>query len=643
MTITTKSIVAATLFVVCLANTVVRAQNVFRWRPGERPNQFWIATQRSGCENVRGQQGVWVARTIFAAQETKTWTCSYAWSSDRSSAPELGLLQRIAERIEQDVPVVSTSASDPELEDFWFEPLYQRARARLDIPETRDPHPAARTVRVAVLDTAADSAKGIIDRSGHGRAVGRVVSELACGDLKSCAAVVSHVSALSLDSNEPNVIRQAGVGAGALGTRGELASVINQVVTSWEKERDSGKGPKRLVINLSLGWSGCWESGQGDGPLAGNLINNKRSLGSQEVIKALARASCAGALVVAAGGNSPDDAVCAKEARLGNRPRHVFPGLWGGTPLQPDVCKQLFGRPPAIKETVPLLIGIGAVEEDDDQLSITDHEANLVAYGQSLVVPDAAHDTGYSLQLSGTSMSAAAVSGVAAAVLGYRPELSNPELVRLIRNAALKLRAAPLSGAPGAKDFICNSAFDAESCKDVRRVRLCKTLEDAKVGVSCAIASSKLGFATMSPIAPALPVLDCNSCGAACPAECALLDEPEDAITLPWVAPQPKPPACGTCAAVRSQLLFQAQFKFVVNHAVLKLFWADGSEQGYGLTDADLAGTSPTTWQLPPGAAGATKAKLSYRVGTRKKQTGDVDILDLPPFTPDELPRVVVP
>lgn len=643
MTITTKSIVAATLFVACLANTIVRAQSGYRWRSGERPNQFWIVTQRSGCENVRGQQGVWIARTVFAEQETKTWTCSYAWTTDRSAAPELAVLQRIAERLEQDVPIVGTNASDPELEAFWFEPLYERARSRLDIPDARDPQPAGRTVRVAVLDTASDGPKGIVDRSGHGRAVGRVISELACGDPKACAAVVSHVPALTLDSHDASFIRQTKGGEGAFGTRGELAGAINQVVKSWEKERDSGKGPKRLVINLSLGWSGCWETGQGDGPLAGNLINNKRSLGSQEVIRALARASCAGALVVAAGGNSPDDAVCAKEARLGNRPRHVFPGLWGGTPLKPEVCKQLFNRAPAIKETVPLLIGIGAVEEDDDQLSITDHEADLVAYGQSLVVPDAALDNGYSLQLSGTSMSAAAVSGVAAAVLGYRPELSNPELVRLIRNAALPLRAAPASGAPGAKDFICNSAFAAESCKEVRRVRLCKTLEDARIGVSCAAASSTFGFATMSPIAPALPVVDCNSCGAACPAECTLLDEPEDAITLPWVAPQPKPPACGTCAAVRSQLLFQAQFKFVVNHAVLKLFWADGSEQGYGLSDADLAGTAPTTWQLPPGAAGATKAKLSYRVGTRKKQSGDVDILDLPPFTPDELPRVVVP
>jgi hypothetical protein len=635
--------IAATLFVACFANTIVCAQNAFRWRPGERPNQFWIATQRSGCENVRGQQGVWMARTIFAEQETKTWTCSYVWTSDRSSVPELSVLQRVADRLEQDVPIVSTSASDPELEAFWFEPLYERARSRLDIPEARDPQPAQRTVRVAVLDTASDGPKGIIDRSGHGRAVGRVISELACGDLTSCAAVISHVPALSLDSREQFIIRQGKGGEGAIGTRGELASTINQVVTSWEKERDSGKGPKRLVINLSLGWSGCWESGQGSGPLAGNLLNNKRSLGSQEVIKALARASCAGALVVAAGGNSADDAVCAKEASSGNRPRHVFPGLWGGTPLQPEVCKKLFGREPAIKETVPLLIGIGAVEEDDDQLSITDHEADLVAYGQSLVVPDAALDTGYSLQLSGTSMSAAAVSGVAAAVLGYRPELSNPELLRLIRDAAVPLRAAPIAGARDAQDFICNSAFAAESCKEVRRVGLCRTLKEAKIGVSCAAASSTFGFATMSPIAPALPVVDCNSCGAACPAECSLLDEPDDSITLPWVAPQPKPPACGTCATVRSQLLFQAQFKFVVNHAVLKLFWADGSEQGYGLADADLAGTAPTTWQLPPGAAGATKAKLSYRVGTRKKQTGDVDILDLPPFTPDELPRVVLP
>jgi hypothetical protein len=556
------------------------------------------------------------------------------WTSTQAAAPDEGALKRVTTRLEQDPPIVSTSAGS-ELVSAWYEPLYALARSRLGVPDVRDPQSSGRVVRVAVLDTAADARSGIVDRSGHGRAVSRVVSQLACGDLQPCAAELQHVSALGLDSREAFVIKQAAAGQGALGTRGALAAAIDSVVTQWEQQRAAGNAPRRLIINLSLGWSGCWESGQSDSPLAGDLFNSKRSLASQTVLKALARASCAGALVVAAGGNGIPDSACAKQADSGNRPRHVFPGLWGGSPLEPKVCSELLGREPVITETVPLLIGVGAVDDDDDQLAITDHEADLVAYGQAVVMPDSGLASGYTRQLSGTSMSAAAFSGVAAAVLGYRPELETTELLSLIRAGAVPLRAAPLSGAAGAADFICNTAFAAESCKEVRRLSLCGALAKASIGATCSAARAGLGFATMSAAAPTLEVVDCDSCIGDCPEECSLPTDEDEVSALPWVTPQPKPPACGTCAAVRTPLLFQAQFLYAVNHAVLRLNFAGGVQRNYALTGAAAAGTTPTTWLLPASAAGASSAFLMYRASiSMKKESGDIVIHDLPPFTP---------
>ena len=636
MSISVRTVVAAVVLLACASCAVVHAQNVFPWRPGAAPEQFWIATQRSPCERVSGQQGVWAAQPISASEETKTWSCGYVWTSAQSAVPELAPLRRVTAQLEPDPPVVSTNAGvDPELAAGWFEPLYARARARLEAPETRDPQAFGRVVRVAVLDTAADGRAGIIDSSGHGRAVSRVISELACGELQPCAAELSHVPALALDSHEAFAVRRASVGRGAFGTRAELAAAIERTVTRWEQDREKGAGPERLVINLSLGWSGCWESGSHEQLKLADLLGGKRSLGSTAVIRALARASCAGALVVAAGGNGVGDAVCAKEADFGGRPRHVFPGLWGGTPLEPEVCAKLFDRKPAIEETVPLLLGIGAVDDDDDQLSITDHEADLVAYGQAVVMHDATLGSGFTLQLSGTSISAAAVSGVAAAVLGSRPELRNTELVRLIRDAALPLRAAPAPGSVDARDFICNMGFAAEPCKEVRRVSLCQTLQHAQIGARCSAANPLPGFATMSPVAPLLGVVDCDSCGSTCPEECALSTVPEDTTVLPWVTPQPKPPACGTCAQVRTPLVFQAKFKYAVNNAVLRLTLPAGVQRSYVLTGVTAAGTAATSWQLPVSAAGATGAWLTYRAsGTMAKESGDVPILDVPPFTP---------
>jgi subtilisin family serine protease len=622
----------------------LQAQGAYPWQLGTTPDQFWIATQATPCDRVQGSGGVWVAQTVFAGRPSQPWTCSYVWSSTQAGAPDLNVLRASTSTLEADPPVVGTSSgADPELTAKWLEPLYNLARARFDLPEARAPYNGRTSVRVAVLDTAADTAAGLIDESGHGRAVSRVISQLACGDLQPCAAELQHTPALTLDSRQPFLLRQVQGGEGAIATRGALAAAIENVVSHWDEQRLRDNAPPRLVVNLSLGWSGCWETGRPGVGVTSDLDSSQRSLASRSVLRALARASCRGALVIAAGGNGASETACSQAHGASGTPRHTFPGLWGGSPLTAAQCASVLGGSARFQDTLPLLVGVSAVDDDDDQLAITDHEADLVAYGQAVVMPDATLSDGFTLLMSGTSVSAAAFSGAAAAVLGYRPELSNSALIALMRETAVPLRAAPDPAAPGAADFVCNDTFAAGGCKDVRRLSLCKLLAEVSSGVVCGAARKPSGFATMTPLAALHTAVDCETCGSSCPAECSQKEEPEDVASLPWVVPQPKPPACGTCALVRTGALFQAQFLYAVNSAVLKVNLPGGVTKSYSLTGADAVGTSKATWQLPASAGQAVTATLAYRAsGSLAKESGDIPIKLLPVFTPGS-PIVVIP
>jgi hypothetical protein len=622
-------------------NTPARGEVTFPWRPGETPTQFWIARSNERCVSVQGQGGVWLARPVL--QVTKPtgaageWLCSFSWNGP-NVAPDMASLQRITGgRLEADPPIVTpNSGVDPERDAAWFGPLYELTRARLGMPTKREPHKLMEAVRVAILDTAADTATGYIDPVGHGRAIGRLVRELACGELESCATQISLLPALPFASRPDRTLAMQPQDAGALGTRATLAAAIERASSGWQAV--AAKAPARhLVINLSVAWSGCWERDPSTYERFDVLLNAKRDLGSQAVLTAIARAVCRGALVVAAAGNGDALAGCPSKPASPGAPRHMFPGLWGGTRLDPSVCSSL-GVAPTFSEPRPLLIGVGGVDDSDQQLSITDHEADLVAYAQGVTVPDATQANGWTLPLSGTSMSAGALSGIAAALWSYQPELSVPQLLAAVRSAAMPLRSAPGASDPGGYDFVCNQTWNGAGCRDISRLSLCAVL--GKYAGDCstpeAAKESSASFATMSPIAAtsAAMAVDCDACGDTCPEACKLGDE-LDALDGPWVVPQPKPPGCGTCVFVKDLGLFQAEFLYGVGSPVLYVTKpGQGDPSRYALLTPLVLPFIPTTWLLPPGATQGTSASLVYRASSSMaKESGDVLVQSVPPFT----------
>jgi len=203
-------------------------QQGFPWEPDRAPSQFWIGRSNEPCKRISGRGGVWAERAVhaIARQQAVDWTCSYVWTSAQSATPDLAALRRNGVlQVEPDAPVVLANAGgDPERDAMWFEPLYALARQRLGIPKERETHSDRVAVRVAILDGATDSAGGLVDPTGHGRAVSRVVRELACGSLQRCAAQLVHVPALPLLSDSRRTLSMHPLEAGALGTRGMLAA-----------------------------------------------------------------------------------------------------------------------------------------------------------------------------------------------------------------------------------------------------------------------------------------------------------------------------------------------------------------------------------------------------------------------------------
>jgi Pyruvate/2-oxoacid:ferredoxin oxidoreductase delta subunit len=615
------------------AQNAPRGEVKFPWKPGETPTQFWIGRTSERCVSVQGQGGVWLARTVLSTAKPGAageWLCSFSWNGP-NSPPDLTTLRRITGgRLEVDPPVVRPNfGADPERDVSWFEPLYTLTRTRLGMPSKREPHKLTQVVRVAILDTAADTPSGFVDPVGHGRAIGRLVHELACGELEKCATQISQLPALPFASQPDQTLSLQPQGTGAIGTRAILAAAIEQASSTWQNSA------KRLVINLSVGWSGCWERDPRTWPRFDQLVSAKRDMASQAVLTAIGRAACRGALVVAAAGNGDAQKGCPSKPASPGEPRHMFPGLWGGTRLDPSVCSSL-GVNATFDEPRPLLVGVGGVDDTDQQLAITDHEADVVAYAQGVTVPDTAQPTGWTLPLSGTSMSAAALTGIAAALWSYQPELSVPQLLAVIRGSAVPLRPAPAAVDPGARDFVCNETFSGGACPEIARVSLCAAL--GKYAGECstpeAAKESSASFATMSPLADALVAVDCDACADACPAECEK-DEELNALTGPWVVPQPKPDGCGICVFVPTLRLFQAEFLYGVGSPVLYVNRPGQSEASrYALLTPLVLPFVPTTWLLPPGAAAGTSAWLVYRASSSMaKESGDVLLQSVPPFT----------
>lgn len=407
--------------------------------------------------------------------------------------------------------------------------------------------PAARP-RVAVID-ATPFGVSKRDRYNHGYAVSRVIASLACADpdSASCEQMIRPYYALRyvIDKSGRLVLNGAEDG-GVVGTFHDLFQLMRRAL-------DEKAPGEHLIMNLSLGWD--------------PVKTDPDSIEVRQMGKLLARAYCEGVLVIVAAGNSTGSEGATVPASFEAEP-------------PPDSCSKA-----GLGTYRPLVHAVGAVNQYDQRLALSRpwSQPRLDAYGLQVTVPTKA---GYTTVMSGSSISAAIVSGIASVVWSARPKLDAAEVMDVIYKGARKIDPAS-GGHIQNRTELCAPGKD-RGCEKwpVRRANLCGALNAAipSARLTCEPAlTSKL--AKMDAIPPGTEE-PCRVAGCGIPLGPMQLQLPHA------VLPMPAPASCGTCSLALGSALGRTigtvsgtpDFVDPSVSATLVRAWADSSSfQDYNL------------------------------------------------------------
>jgi hypothetical protein len=500
-------------------------------------------------------------------------------------------------------------------------------------------------VRVALIDSALNDGT---DRSGptvesHGHAVGRIIRQLSCpGNVNfrpGCFSSIREELALAYGADG----RRNEMTSGQFGTLGDLASAVDAAVHHWWHETPTVP----LIVNLSVGWEGEYGKDP-EAPADAAVV---------PVYLALRRATCAGALVVAAAGN---------RTVRGSGP--LYPGGWESREaprgsgcndyLLPDERAGIAVDP----NPRSLVVAVGALDDHDRPVYNTPDGGRpaLAAYGFAVSVGQAGNFTD---AMTGTSAAAAVVSGIAAVVWSLdRARIGGPrrwpsEIARLIYDSGTPLHAMA-DFCPGRSAGPCSTTINRASlCSAVARV--CAT----EGGQACQGMTLRCQHGTM----PNGPFLDVST--AAWAQARSVLDpemvEYDDGPRLPrlhpavqvpptftrarddvgfrqvprrpecteepWLCPQPEPVGCSPCLLWGGQLLATITSDQTLTGAKLEVAASNGSTSTYDIdltTAATIALTNPAPTEQPgegraylvhsiPVPAGAVSATLTLTKANR--------------------------
>ncbi len=441
--------------------------------------RFIARSLRDGCPEPQDRN--WRTTPLFSTDDAGEQIevsdgmgdlCVYDWTGDRKPGArvvnELGrsLVNRV-DGLASDCRVVAPLGS-PVSNQVW-RPMRQAFVRAVNFP--RDLAGDPQTVRVAVVDTSPrfyNNGRARGGNSGHGLTVGRIIRGLTCANdgipTGACVGYISHHLALTrlLDGT---VDRTNG---GYYGYFTEAAISINASVNAWLRQMAApppGEAPQqRLVINLSIGWDGMYGGAYNPAfPVEAQL-----SAPILAVHRAIERATCHGALVIAAAGND-----------TGGLPvpsGPMFPAGWEQAPA-PANCNR-FGNsigaadlPPAAAPYRPLVHSVGGVDGTDTPLSTTraNGRPRLAAssFQAVMLYNDPTAGMGVTDVMSGTSAAAAVASATAALVWGYEPDLHGADVMARIYGSGESLN-------PNRADYClgprCGSRYD------VRRLSMCEAL-----------------------------------------------------------------------------------------------------------------------------------------------------------------------
>jgi hypothetical protein len=403
-------------------------------------------------------------------------------------------------------------------------------------------------VRLVFIDTQADG-EGVPQNSGpskHGYTLVHLADELVCQGDDPCRVELATRLALShIDRNQPPAESLANSSGGNLGLVDELAAAIVKEVLQWRPDSKH----KHLILNLSLGW---------DGEMLGEIDQRRVSQlkpDAQLVYNALRFARRSGALVIAAAGNR----------RGGEESKWpLLPAAWE---LHRPSWFPFFGH--------KLVYAVGGV--DWQGLPLPNYRLGgvprRVAFGDHAVAHTESPDEPTAIY-TGSSVSTAVVSSIAAAVWQLRPELSADEVMKLLDRSGdfLPSRADyyawrdlwPLSkliGAPHIERLsLCQAVARARVEGGLRSIQ-CQALDPKAANLSVLVPDAVAGTVSSPALAAATLPPDCISASNPAPQFFAISPSTEagkscplyllpDIVSQRWVSPQPDDPPCMGCSFV---------------------------------------------------------------------------------------------
>jgi hypothetical protein len=415
---------------------------------GACTNDRWLAYYKNPdtlCPSLGVDGGTWNGSKLFDETGTPAIPpglepyCLYEWEPSAPGNPAhhdalKSALGGLVSAVEKDCFVVGPSGSSVGVDAGWrsLQESFHEQTGWMPVLPTGDIPPAR--IRVAVVDTAPnyyDAGTPGDDRSGHGHAVGWIIREHACPSANgSCIGQIADRLAMP----RLTVKTRDTLDGGYFGSEGEVARAIHGSVHAWRAFKAGGGNQPRLVVNLSLGWDPKW---------GGDPSSPTMPLGARAVYDAVTHAVCQGALVIAAAGNDPGGP--------GIQAGPMYPGGWEMQPAPTAAQCYAFEAPgyttggifpplPAPGSTVyrPLVFAVSGVRGNDRVLlnARPGGRARMVAPGAHAVASDG---PGHTDILYGTSAAAAVTSATAAAVWGYRPALTGPEVMNIVRDAGTQL------------------------------------------------------------------------------------------------------------------------------------------------------------------------------------------------------------
>jgi Subtilase family len=385
---------------------------------------------------------------VYEAEKAKKWL-----GSEPSGPPASGELVRI----DRDCAALSLSGKTQPAPEEW-KPYYERFLAQAGVPERPFTIDNPYGVRLAFLDT--QPTRGDVPaqcgRSPHGYSLAHLARQLVCSG-ESCAARVTTRLALPIvdfDGKSRKKTKIDTTHGGYMGLQSDLAQAIQEEVNDWRKDRQRG-AERHLVLNLSLAWDGELFDGLDEEEIA------DMRAGTQAVYRALQYAAgFDDVLVLAAAGNQKADP-CDNFGPL-------LPAAWERS-SPPESCGEERREPP------PLVYAVGGVGADGSRRLINARDGGMprrAAYGESAVVP-APDDEHPTAMLTGSSVSTAVASSIAAVVWSSFPELSVKEIVEILDGSGKPLEyKADFWWSP-------NASLGAADRPLVHRLSLCSALQAA--------------------------------------------------------------------------------------------------------------------------------------------------------------------